>query len=274
MQKSGSFPTPPQTGCGTISLEREWECCRYTVTTKYILLKDDFLLTTETSDTIYLLDHGHVRLEAHMGSDLDVVNNAKVSFAKHSAEMGEHETGLLNYLMREKHGTPFEAVTFRFNVRCPLFVRGEWMRHRIASYNEESARYSRVRLDGFVIEASDVRTQVGKPGKYRFEPVNAATAEVARTLIQDSYNVAFETYETLLDMGIAREVARTVLPEGRYTEFYFTVNARALMNFLSLRNADTALREIRYYAQALEDLFGTVMPITHKAFLENGRVAP
>jgi thymidylate synthase (FAD) len=115
---------------------------------------------------------------------------------------------------------------------------------------------------------------VGKPGAYSFDPVAPEVAERTREELQAVYETAYETYERLVELGVARELARCVLPVGAYTEFYWTVNARALMNFLSLRAAETAQREIRHYAEACEVFFAEKMPVTHAAFVANGRVAP
>jgi thymidylate synthase (FAD) len=176
--------------------------------------------------------------------------------------------------MRERHGTPFEHNAFRFHIRCPIFVAREWMRHRVGSFNEFSLRYAKATDDFYVPEPEDVRTQVGKPGAYTFETVEPELAEETREALRAVYEQAYETYERLVDAGVAREVARSVLPVGAYTEFYWTVNARSLMNFVSLRAAETAQREIRRYAEAVETFLEQHMPITHAAFLANGRVSP
>ena len=209
-----------------------------------------------------------------MASDLSVVNGARVSFARHKAEMDEGDAGLIRFLMRERHGTPFEHNAFRFHIRCPIFVAREWFRHRIGSFNEFSMRYARATEDFYVPEPEDVRTQTGKPGAYSFEPVSDDLAETARAELQDVYAKAYDAYERLVESGVARELARAVLPVGAYTEFYWTVNARSLMNFISLRAAETAQREIRRYAEACEAFFADRMPVTHAAFVANDRVSP
>src|SRR5438067_2651382 len=135
-------------------------------------------------------------------------------------------------------------------------------------------RYAKATDDFYVPEPDDVRTQVGKPGAYSFEPVSPELAEATREELQSVYETAFATYERLVEQGVARELARAVMPVGAYTEFYWTVNARALMNFLSLRTAEAAQREIRRYAEACERFFAELMPVTHAAFVDSGRVAP
>jgi thymidylate synthase (FAD) len=161
-----------------------------------------------------------------------------------------------------------------------LCVEGSW--HNFVangvvvhnSFNEFSMRYARATDDFYVPEAEDVRTQVGKPGAYSFDPVEPELAEATREELRAVYETAYATYERLVEQGVARELARAVLPVGAYTEFYWTVNARALMNFVSLRAADTAQREIRRYADAVELFLAEKMPITYEAFVANGRVAP
>jgi thymidylate synthase (FAD) len=209
-----------------------------------------------------------------MADDLSVVNGARVSFARRKTEMDDSDAGLIRFLMRDRHGTPFEHNAFRFHVRCPIFVAREWFRHRVGSFNEFSMRYARATDDFYLPEPDDVRSQVGKPGAYSFEPVSEEVAETTREELQAVYEHAYATYERLVEQGVARELARAALPVGAYTEFFWTVNARSLMNFVSLRAADTAQREIRRYADAVERFFEERMPITYQAFVANGRVAP
>jgi thymidylate synthase (FAD) len=135
-------------------------------------------------------------------------------------------------------------------------------------------RYAKATDDFYVPEPEDVRSQVGKPGAYSFEPVSDELAEETRRELDALYKAAYATYARLVEKGVARELARAVIPVGAYTQFYWTVNARALMNFVSLRNAEFAQREIRRYAEAVETFFAREMPVTHAAFLENGRTAP
>jgi thymidylate synthase (FAD) len=232
-------------------------------------------VTEVTPDNaIQVLDHGFVRLDDAMASDLSVVNSARVSFGRRKTEMNEADEGLIRFLMRDRHGTPFEHNAFRFHIRAPIFVAREWFRHRVGSFNEFSMRYAKATDDFYVPAAEDVRTQVGKPGAYSFEPVSPELAEQTREELQAVYEQAFSTYERLVEAGVARELARAVMPVGAYTEFYWTVNARALMNFVALRAHETAQREIRRYAEAVESFFAEAMPLTHAAFVANDRVAP
>ena len=209
-----------------------------------------------------------------MADDLSVANAARVSFARRKEELDDADRGLIRFLMRDRHGTPFEHNSFRFHIRCPIFVAREWMRHRIGSFNEFSLRYAKATDDFYVPALEDVRTQVGKPGSYSFEPVDDALAEHTREAQLAVYRAAYDTYLELLEQGVAKEVARNVLPVAIYTQFYWTVNARSLMNFVSLRNSETAQREIRRYAEAVEHFFAGKMPVTHAAFVANDRRAP
>ena len=224
--------------------------------------------------TIRVLDHGFVRLDDAMADDLSVVNAARVSFARRKEEMDESDEGLIRFLMRDRHGTPFEHNSFRFHIRSPIFVAREWMRHRVGSFNEFSMRYAKATDDFYVPEAEDVRSQVGKPGAYTFEPVSPELAEQTREELRALYDAAYTTYARLVEQGVARELARSVMPVGAYTEFYWTVNARSLMNFVSLRAAETAQREIRRYADACERFLAERMSVTYDAFVAAGRVGP
>lgn len=226
-------------------------------------------------NTHTVLDFGFVRLESCNASDLSVVNSARVSFGKRSSEIQESDIGLINFLMRERHGTPFEHNSFVFHVKAPIFVAREWFRHRIGSFNEYSGRYSEMPEEFYMPDWDDLRTQTGKPGSYTFEPItDEATCEFIESALTTAYTQSFAIYRLLLDKGLAKELARLVIPVGAYTEFYWTVNARSLMNFISLRGDDTAQLEIRKFSEAVEEFFSLKMPITHLAFKENNRIAP
>jgi thymidylate synthase (FAD) len=226
-----------------------------------------------TENTIPVLDHGFVGLDGALATDLAVVNGARVSFNQESQEMGERDEGLIRFLMREKHGSPFEHGYFRFLVKAPLFVVREHHRHRAGhSYNEWSGRYSKMEPEFYVPD--NVRTQVGKPGAYSFEPVDDETRAATRREIEENAKRAFEAYERLLERDVAKEVARAVLPLSTYTKYYWSCNPRSLMHFCALRNHEAAQYEIRQYAAAAETFLERLMPITHASFLANGRVAP
>ena len=226
-----------------------------------------------TENTIPVLDHGFVALDGALASDLSVVNGARVSFNQVSDEMTERDQGLIRFLMREQHGSPFEHGYFRFIVKAPLFVVREHHRHRAGhSYNEWSGRYSKMEPEFYVPDY--VRTQIGKPGAYSFEPVDDDTRDTARREIEENATRAFQAYERMLEQGVAKEVARAVLPLSTYTKYFWSCNPRSLMHFCSLRNHEAAQFEIRQYAAAAESFLERLMPITHAAFVERGRIAP
>jgi thymidylate synthase (FAD) len=226
-----------------------------------------------TENTIPLLDHGFLALDGVLASDLAVVNGARVSFNSLADEMTERDEGLIGFLMRNAHGSPFEHGYFRFIVKAPIFVVREHHRHRAGhSYNEQSGRYSKLEAEFYVPDY--VRTQVGKPGSYTFEPVEPEVREAARQEIRTVAEQAFAAYERMLEQGVAKEVARMALPLSMYTKYFWSCNPRSLMHFCSLRNSEDAQFEIREYAKAAESFLERVMPVTHAAFVAQGRTAP
>ena len=226
-----------------------------------------------SQDVVNVLDKGFVALDGAFASDLAVANGARVSFNQASQEMTSRDEGLVRFLMRDHHGSPFEHGYFRFIVKAPLFVVREHHRHRAGhSYNEWSGRYSKMQAEFYI--PSNVRTQIGKPGAYTFEPVDDATREATRAEIEHQSLEAFAAYERMLELGVAKEVARTVLPLNMYTTYYWSCNPRSLMHFCSLRNSEFAQYEIREFAKAAEGFLERVMPVTHAAFVENDRTAP
>lgn len=207
----------------------------------------------------------NITLLKHMASDLDVVNAARVSFAKHKPEISPSDEKLIQYLLKNHHGTPFEHGYFQWHVEAPIFVFREWHRHRIGhSYNEMSGRY--VELEKRFYEPEEFRTQVGKPGHYRYKPIAEHVAPHAQDVMKQSFNRAWIAYQMLLEWGVAKEQARAVLPLGIYSQMYWSCNPRSLMHFLGLRAKPDAQQEIRELAfQALEQ-FRTAMPITAAAY--------
>jgi thymidylate synthase (FAD) len=227
-----------------------------------------------------------VELVKHAASDADVIWAARVStkgeqsLADIDADP-ERSAGLINYLMRDRHGTPFEHSSMTFYVSAPIFVFREFMRHRTFSYNEESGRYRRLE-PVFYVPGPDRRlVQTGKPGAYDFSPGTPAQHELVTESVRAACKQSYVAYLEMLEAGVAREVARTVLPVGLYSSMYASCNARALMNFLSLRvkRPDAAFpsfpqREIEMVAEQMEAHWARLMPLTHAAFNEHGRVAP
>jgi thymidylate synthase (FAD) len=225
-----------------------------------------------------------VELIQSMGGDDSVVRSARVSTTSGTTgdiSLGEREKGLINYLMRDRHGTPFEHNGFTFYVEAPIFVFREFMRHRIASYNEESGRYKELSPVFYVPDENRKLVQVGKPGAYTFEDGTYDQKVIVPTDIKRVNTEAYKAYQRMLDKGVAREVARVVLPVNIYSSMYVTMNARALMNFLSLRTTREGThfpsfpqREIEMVAEQMEEFFAEKMPVTYETFNKNGRVAP
>lgn len=228
--------------------------------------------------------------EIQMTSDITVepinvhANDALVAFSARVSTLGEASMdfdrpidGLIRRLMRDTHGTPFEhGGSFTFRVTAPRAVMAEHRTHRIGfSYNGESARYRTVQPVFYTPPAERGLTQVGKAMEYDIQPGSDLQRRLVRTDLADVAEMAWQAYEGLLRVGIAREVARFVLPENLMVTYYITFNPRSLMAFLELRGEGThALWELQQVAKAYEAVFAEVMPITHTAFVENGRIAP
>ncbi len=227
-----------------------------------------------------------VELVKASASDADVIWAARVSTAGEQSleEFGEdpaRSAGLINYLARERHGSPFEHTSMTFFVSAPIFVFREFMRHRIASYNEESGRYRELQPVFYIPAPERKLVQIGKTGAYEFIDGTKEQYEITTTAMKESYLFVYERYQKMLEAGVAREVARAVLPVGLYSSMYVTMNARALMNFLSLRTAREGShfpsypqRELEMVAEKMEEHFARLMPLTYGAFEKSGRIAP
>jgi thymidylate synthase (FAD) len=216
------------------------------------------------SEEIRVLDKGFVRLVDFMGGDLAVVQGARVSFGQES-KGDERDRKLINYLMKHEHGTPFEMAVFKFHIKAPIFVARQWFRHRIGSYNEISYRYVEVKDEFYV--PKELRAQDAKNKQASFSGLfSPEQNEKGRSLIEQAQASAYERYGNLLAMGVAREIARIVLPVSLYTQFYVSYNARSLMNFVRLRTGQGAQYEIAQYAQAISQIFKERMPWTYAAF--------
>lgn len=224
-----------------------------------------------------------VKLLGCLASDDDVIAAARISTTgeQTSADVKSKE-GFINFLMKGRHGTPFEHNHFKFMVTAPIFVWREHHRHRIGiSYNEESGRYKQ--LDPHFYVPADDRpiVQAGKPGAYVYVPGDQQQMDLVRETIEHCSAKAYQRYSQMLEAGIAREVARMVLPVNIFSSCIVTMNARSLMNFLSLRTKEEGSHfpsypqaEIEMVARQYETAFAQAMPITHETFVKNGRVAP
>jgi len=228
-----------------------------------------------------------VELVKHSAADSDVLWAARVSTAGEQSleelqKDPERSKGLINYLMRDRHGSPFEHNSMTFFISAPIFVFREFMRHRVGwSYNEESGRYRQLDPVFYVPGESRKLVQQGRPGKYEFVDGTQEQAELTGRVMEDSYRRAYEAYQEMLAAGVAREVARAVLPVGLFSSMYATCNARSLMHFLGLRTQHEQAkvpsfpqREIEMVGEQMEAHWAKLMPLTYGAFNANGRIAP
>ncbi|MFH9617998.1 FAD-dependent thymidylate synthase [Streptomyces pratensis] len=228
-----------------------------------------------------------VDLVKSAASDSDVLFAARVSTAGEQSleevtKDPERSKGLINFLMRDRHGSPFEHNSMTFFISAPIFVFREFMRHRVGwSYNEESGRYRELEPVFYVPGESRKLIQQGRPGKYEFVEGTPEQHEVTSRAMEDSYRQAYDAYQEMLAAGVAREVARAVLPVGLFSTMYATCNARSLMHFLGLRTQHELAkvpsfpqREIEMVGEQMEQHWQNLMPLTHAAFNKNGRVAP
>ncbi|MEU0987985.1 FAD-dependent thymidylate synthase [Streptomyces sp. NPDC005953] len=228
-----------------------------------------------------------VELVKQAAADSDVLWAARVSTAGEQslAELQkdpERSKGLINFLMRDRHGSPFEHNSMTFFISAPIFVFREFMRHRVGwSYNEESGRYRELQPVFYVPGQDRKLVQEGRPGKYVFIDGSPQQHKIVSEAMEDSYRRSYETYQEMLAAGIAREVARAVLPVGLFSSMYATCNARSLMHFLGLRTQHELAavpsfpqREIEMVGERMEEHWARLMPLTHAAFNANGRIAP
>jgi thymidylate synthase (FAD) len=218
---------------------------------------------------IDVLDHGFVRLVDHMGSDLSVVRAARVSYDAdwRTGNDSGSDQRLIRYLWKHKHTTPFEAVQFTFEVKAPIFVLRQWHRHRTWSYNELSARYRELPTEYYVPkpEHIGVQTKDNKQGR-RFDMEASVVQHEANNLIDSSCAMAFRDYRRLIEKGVPRELARSVLPVATYSHMFASVNLLNLFKFLTLRCDEHAQFEIREYAEAMLNLIQPIVPVCADAW--------
>lgn len=214
---------------------------------------------------IKCLDHGLVRLVDYMGNDNAIVQAARVSYGEGTKTLNDDQ-GLIRYLMRHSHTTPFEMVDFKFHIKAPLFVTRQWLRHRTASVNEISARYSVLKDEFYIPETKYIKGQSKTDKQCRHGSFGDDVSQRMQDRIRLTSGIAYDEYKQLLADGIARELARMVLPVNIYTEFYWKMNLHNLLHFIQLRIDKHAQYEIRVFAQAIYDIIKQIMPITCEAF--------
>lgn len=224
---------------------------------------------------IDVLDHGYARLVDHMGGDLSIVRAARVS---HNADWraGENEGSdkrLINYLWRNEHTTPFEAVQFTFEIKAPIFVVRQWHRHRTWSYNEVSARYTELPEEYYIPKIEDVGVQSknNKQARDLVLPEGLATQRATEiAMLRKACEADFKLYHSLIESGWPRELARMKLPFNTYTRMFGSVNLHNLLRFIALRTHEHAQYEIRVYAEALKELARLIAPVAIEAFEKEG----
>lgn len=231
---------------------------------------------------IQIRDYFDVDIVESAGSDELICKAARVSTLGAASLDTEESAGLINFLMKNRHGSPFEHGFMTFRITAPIFVWREFMRHRIGfSYNEQSGRYMEMLPVFYIPMQERPLIQIGKPGHYDFVPGDIIDYELTEARLKRSYEEAWSSYKHLLDEGIAKEVARMCLPVAIYSTAYVTCNPRSIMSFLSLRTKNDLSMfpsypqwEIEQVARNMEELFADLFPITHKTFMDNGRVSP
>lgn len=213
-----------------------------------------------------VLDHGYVRLVDHMGTDLSVVRSARVSY--NAEPRGDGSDGkLIRYLWKNRHTSPFESVSFTFEVKAPIFVFRQWHRHRTWKFNEVSARYTELPEEFYVPELEQITTQHTSNKQMRTDEQHA-DAHLIRSQILNASADSFRAYHKLIEQGAPRELARSVLPVGTYSKMFATVDLHNLFHFLTLRLHEHAQYEIRVYAEAMLKLIEPLVPVCVEAFRE------
>ena len=212
------------------------------------------------------LDKGFVRLIDVMGDDSAIVQAARVSYGSGTKKVHE-DRGLIRYLMRHLHTTPFEMVEFKFHVKLPIFVARQWIRHRTANVNEYSGRYSEMKDEFYVPDADQVRAQsaMNKQGRAD-EAFDAERAESIRMSMQQTQDMLYGQYQEMLSTDLAREIARINLPVSNYTEWYWKIDLHNLFHFLRLRIDAHAQYEIRVYGEAMAEIAKAAVPLAYEAF--------
>jgi len=214
-----------------------------------------------------VLTHGYLVLVDYMGNDAAIVQAARVSYGQGTKAVRD-DRGLIRYLMRHRHTTPFEMVEFKFLVRLPVFVARQWIRHRMASVNEYSARYSVVPDEFEIPPPEEVRHQSTRNRQGRGDPLPADVVERFRSDLDRVSKDAYASYTRAIDAGVARETARLLLPVAYYTQWYWKTDLWNIFHFLSLRLDPHAQEEIRLYAAEMAKIVQLVAPISYEAFEE------
>lgn len=216
---------------------------------------------------VNVLQHGHVILQEVMGSDQTIVQAARTSYGKGTKTTNEDQ-GLINYLMRHNHTSPFEMGEMKFHIRCPIYVWRQWIRHRTANVNEYSMRYSEAIDDVEIPQDEEWRMQDENNKQGSDGTLDAASSAVCTAQMNHAANIAKEVYKAAIAAGVSREQARIILPVATYTEAVWKIDVHNLMHFLVLRIKPNAQKEIREYATVIEGMFAKHFPMTYSAWLK------
>jgi thymidylate synthase (FAD) len=230
-------------------------------------------------DPFPVLDHGFIRVIDYMGDDGAIVQAARVSYGK-GTKMVNEDKGLINYLIRHHHSTPFEMCEIKFHVKLPIFVARQWIRHRTANVNEYSARYSILDKEFYIPNPDQLAAQSATNRQGRGQVLEGKDAARVLDLLREDATRTYEHYEEMLNEdangnildpnrpGLARELARINLPTNYYTQWYWKIDLHNLMNFISLRADSHAQYEIRVYAEVLREILKMWLPLTYEAFMD------
>ena len=226
---------------------------------------------------IEVLDHGFIRVIDYMGDDSSIVQSARVSYGKGTKKIS-NDKGLIKYLMRHRHSTPFEMCEIKFHIKLPIFIARQWIRHRTANVNEYSARYSILDKEFYIPSAENLAAQSAINNQGRGDALTDDEASNVIQILKKDAEQTYSNYETLLNessegniideskSGIARELARMNLTLNTYTQWYWKIDLNNLLHFLALRADDHAQYEIRVYADAMLDIVKKWVPLTYEAF--------
>lgn len=219
-------------------------------------------------EKIKVLDHGFVCLVDYMGSDSDIANAARVSYGNGTKTVNQDE-GLIRYLMRHRHTTPFEMCEIKFHLKMPIFIARQWHRHRTANINEISARYSIISDEYYIPDESRMAKQSVINNQGSGEQLSQEKSQECIEKIRALGQTAFSEYNSLIgEYELARELSRSVLPQSTYTEFFWKIDLHNLLHFSSLRADSHAQWEIQQYAFAILDIIKEWVPMTHQAFVD------
>lgn len=229
---------------------------------------EDVDLLAVPDGAVSVLDHGYVSLVDTFGTDDDIAEAARLSYGRGTKKVNKNE-GLIRYLYSHHHTSPFEMVEMKFQMRLPIFVMRQWVRHRTANLNEYSGRYSIMPRLWYVPETADIKGQHSTNKQASDGSLGFSEATTAQSIIDRVSEDAFNQYEELLAMGVSREMARIILPLNMYTEIVWKMDLNNMLKFLWLRDDSHAQPEIQAYARVIADMVAEKFPLTYKAYLES-----